>query len=147
MPELVEEFIHLYQDLYEPAAYLKRAFEETSHMAPPPFKRAFRLPQLGEIRAVAVTTFRQGVLYSSRWSFWKDLLFLLVKAPARARTFITACILGEHLFEFRDTVKSELESQLRERRDGGIYDAASRRVVHRMVAEADGPGSAAARLT
>ena len=72
--EIAEEFIHLYNVLYEPEFYLNRTFEYLSRMESLPPKKAFSLPYISEMRALFITLFRQGVLYPSRLTFWKSFL-------------------------------------------------------------------------
>ncbi|MBI5249081.1 MAG: DUF4070 domain-containing protein [Desulfomonile tiedjei] len=67
-----------------------------------------------ELRAVLITFFRQGVLYPSRFTFWKYHFGALLKFPRRLRYFISACIVGEHYYEYRQTISDELESQMAE---------------------------------
>jgi len=110
--EIVEEFIHLYNVLYDPEFYLNRSFEYLSRMESPPPKKAFSLPSISELRAVFITLFRQGLLYPSRLTFWKFFLRGLLRFPQRFRYFLSACVVGEHYYEYRRTIEIELETQL-----------------------------------
>jgi radical SAM superfamily enzyme YgiQ (UPF0313 family) len=110
--EIAREFIHLYNVLYDPESYLKRSFEHLSRMETIPPKKAFSMPYASELRAVLIAFFRQGVLYPSRFTFWKLLFRAMLKFPQRLRYFISACIVGEHYYAYRQTIREELESQL-----------------------------------
>lgn len=112
--EIAGEFIHLYNALYDPEFYLNRSFEYLSRMESPPPKKAFSLPYISELRAVFITLFRQGVLYPSRLTFWKFFFRGLLRFPKRFRYFLSACIVAEHYYEYRQTIRDELESQLAE---------------------------------
>jgi radical SAM superfamily enzyme YgiQ (UPF0313 family) len=115
--EIVKEFIHLYQVFYEPEFFLERTFKHFSHMRPSPIKKPFSLPYLLELRAALVTIFRQGVLYSCRWKFWKYFLKAMFKFQRfRFDQFVSACVVGEHYFEFRHTVKERLLEKLEQER-------------------------------
>lgn len=113
MKEIVEEFIELYDVLYDYGFYHERAFRHYESMGPYPVKKGFLPPYLSEIRAVAITMFRQGLLYPSRWNFWRYLLTGLMKFPKRLPHFITACVVAEHYHDYRETVRTRLEEGLR----------------------------------
>jgi hypothetical protein len=110
--DIVEEFIHVYEVLYEPKAFVERAFEHYRRMSPPKVKRALRMPQLSELRALAITLFRQGLVFQSRRTFWKFLLKALWSYPDRIDRFLTACVVSEHYYDFRDTICREVRGQL-----------------------------------
>jgi len=113
MREIVDEFINLYQVLYDPGFYLERTFRHIAGMKPSPVKRSFSIPSLLELRAVIITLYKQGMCYASRWKFWKyfftAMFFLKGK---RFERFVSACVMGEHYFEFRETVKKKLRENL-----------------------------------
>jgi radical SAM superfamily enzyme YgiQ (UPF0313 family) len=106
--DIAREFIHVYNVLYDPEFYLNRSLEYLSRMESKPPKKAFSLPYASELKAVFVTLFRQGVLYPSRFFFWKCFFKALVKIPGRFRYFISACIVAEHYYEYRQTIEDEL---------------------------------------
>jgi len=110
--EIAEEFIHLYSVLYEPKFYLERSFECLSRMESPPPKKAFSPPYAWELKAVFIALFRQGVLYPSRFTFWRFFWKALVKFPRRFRFFLSACIVAEHYYEYCHTIKTELAAQV-----------------------------------
>ncbi len=126
---IVREFVRSYDALYDSGAYLDRTYNHFRKMGRVPFKKGFSAPKPSEIRAVLITLFRQGVLYKSRWKFWKYFFSSLVRFPDRSRQYLASCVTGEHYFEFRHTVKRELEAELEH------IDA---------EAEADDPGAHAA---
>jgi len=110
--EIVEEYIYVYRTLYEPREYIKRVYECFSVMDPPKIKKFFRLPYMKELRAVVVTTLRQGLLYPSRNTFWKYFFKALWNFPDRFDRYITACVEAEHYFDFRQTIYREIEFQM-----------------------------------
>jgi radical SAM superfamily enzyme YgiQ (UPF0313 family) len=112
MREIVKEFTSLYDVLYDPEAFLERTFRHFSLMKGQPPKQNFSMPYPGEIRAVAITLIRQGVLYPSRFKFWKYMFAALWKFPARFRHFLASCITAEHYYEYRRTIQKELENRL-----------------------------------
>ncbi|MDQ1238986.1 MAG: hypothetical protein QG577_1171 [Thermodesulfobacteriota bacterium] len=112
--EIVEEYIYVYRTLYEPKEFIKRAYECFALMDPPKIKKPFQLPYLLELRAVAITILRQGLLYPSRNTFWKYFFKALWNFPARFDRYITACVEAEHYFDFRETIYREIQSQMRD---------------------------------
>jgi radical SAM superfamily enzyme YgiQ (UPF0313 family) len=118
LQQIVDEFIHLYEALYEPGAYLGRVFHFLERMRAPSFPRPFSLPSLYELRAVLIVLFRQGGLYASRRQFWRYLFTVLRKFPARLPDFIMLLIKGEHYFDFRRTIVRELRRQMARIEDG-----------------------------
>ncbi len=112
MEEIVREFTDLYDELYAPEAFLERLFNHFSLMETVPPVQDGGLPYAGEIRAVAITLFRQGILYPSRWKFWKYLLLAIMKFPKRFRHFLASCITAEHYFEYRRTIRKLVQNSL-----------------------------------
>ena len=83
-------------------------------MQPSPLKKPFFLHHPLELRAVLITIFRQGVLYPCRWKFWKYFLKAMFRfQKCRFDQFVAVCVMGEHYFEFRNTVKEKLLEKLK----------------------------------
>jgi hypothetical protein len=111
--EIVEEFIRLYDVLYDPGSFLKRTYRHFSRMKPSPVEKGFVLPSRCELQAVAITIFKQGFLYSCRWKFWKYFFAAMFKFQRRRfELFIATCVMGEHYFEFRKTIREQLQEGL-----------------------------------
>lgn len=112
--EIVEEFIRLYERLYDPSFYLEQTLKHFLDMDPLKVKKPFSLPRLNEIRALLIMFFRQGVQYPSRHQFWKTLLTAAVAIPDRLPLFLSLCVELEHYSEYRRTIARELRRQLAE---------------------------------
>lgn len=121
MRQIVGEFIRLYEVLYDPESYQERAFQHISRMKPAPIKKGFSLPLFSELRAVAITLFRQGVKPSYRGKFWKLFLTGIVRFPKNFHHFLSACIVGEHLYEYRKTIKDKLNTSLAQNEEIAPY--------------------------
>ena len=111
--QIVEEFLHLYDVLYEREFYLKRTFNHFLRMVPASINRHFPPLSFSEILAVLTTLLRQGVLYPSRWTFWRYFIAGLLKFPKRIRHFISYCVVLEHYYEYRQTIKENLAARVR----------------------------------
>jgi hypothetical protein len=109
--EIMEEVVNLYEELYEPGFFLQRTYEHFRAMRPLPFKRPFSIPRMEELKTVAITFFRQGVLYRSRLKFWKYLIKALIHFPKRIDLYASACISGEHFFEYRRNIREQWEAR------------------------------------
>ncbi len=111
--EIVEEFIDCFWNLYEPLAYLKRTFRYFTNMKGrrPQIKYHISWHELGLLRAV---TWRQGVVRSTRFRFWWQLIALALRKPHLLYDYFYTLSIGEHFFNFRHEVKAKLEAQLAE---------------------------------
>ena len=113
LEEIANEFVDLYDNLYEPEAYLERAYHHLAVMDPP-ITLPFKMPYPWELRAVGIMIYRNGVLYPTRFKFWKYFLKALWKFPTRLDRFITSLIVAEHYYEFKNEIHSSIQSQLKE---------------------------------
>jgi radical SAM superfamily enzyme YgiQ (UPF0313 family) len=109
--DIMEEVVHLYEVLYDTESYLGRVYRCLLHMRPPPIRKTFRLPAPEQLRAVAITFFRQGIKRSTRRVFWKYLIMALLRFPARIDRYVMACISGEHYHEFRSAIRARWEAR------------------------------------
>ncbi|GAX39485.1 radical SAM domain-containing protein [Tolypothrix sp. NIES-4075] len=109
--EIVTEYIDCFWNLYEPLPYLKRTFRHFMMMNGwrPKIKRRFTWH---EMRLFPVVCYRQGVVRSTRFLFWKQLSAIALQKPHLFYDYFVALSLGEHFFTFRHEVKAQLEAQL-----------------------------------
>ena len=114
LEEIANEFINLYRSLYKPETYINRAYHHFAKMNPPPYKQPFKLLYVWELRAVAITIFRNGALYPTRFMFWKYLFKALWNFPTRIDRFVVSLITAEHYYEFKNEIHSSIKSQLKE---------------------------------
>jgi radical SAM superfamily enzyme YgiQ (UPF0313 family) len=112
LEEIANEFINLYRSLYKPETYIKRAYHHFAKMNPPRYKQPFKLLYVWELRAVAITIFRNGALYPTRLMFWKYLLKALWNFPTRIDRFVVALITAEHYYDFKAKIDNSVKSQL-----------------------------------
>jgi len=110
--QIVEEFIRLYDVLYQPEAFLDRTYQHFLRMERTPLKRRFAFPTHRERCAVGITVFRQGVLYPSRWKFWRLFIKALYHFPRRFPQYLSSCVMAEHYYEYRETIKAKLGAKL-----------------------------------
>ena len=118
--EIVEEFINIYDVLYQPESYLERLYGHFRNMKTRHVKKGFFPPYIPELKAVAHTLFKLGVLSPCRWKFWKYLVMALLKFPRRLRYYVASCVFAGHFFEYRETIQSQLRVELT--RDAHLYE-------------------------
>jgi radical SAM superfamily enzyme YgiQ (UPF0313 family) len=111
--QLTQEVINIYESLYDPKSYYRRAFEEFSLMKPRRLKKPPRLPSWAQLRALLLTLGRQGILNASRWSFWKYFFKGLWSFSERFEYFMHTLILFEHHDDFRKTITKSIANELR----------------------------------
>ncbi|MBW4613994.1 MAG: B12-binding domain-containing radical SAM protein [Desmonostoc vinosum HA7617-LM4] len=111
LEEIVTEFINCFWNLYEPLSYLKRTYRHFTLMAGrrPAIKRQLTWH---EVRLFPAICWRQGVVRSTRWRFWWQLVAIALQKPHLFYDYFVALSFGEHFFTFRHEVKALLEKQL-----------------------------------
>lgn len=114
LEEIANELVAVYDTLYKPETYMTRAYHHFAEMDPPRHKKPFKLPYIWELRASAITIFRNGVLYTTRVLFWKYFFKALWKFPTRFDRFIVSLIVAEHYYDFKNKIRSGIKSQLTE---------------------------------
>ncbi len=114
LEEIANEFVAVYSSLYKPETYIERAYNHFAEMKPPEYKKPFKRPYLWELRATAITIFRNGIVYSTRFLFWKYFFKALWKFPTRFDRFLVSLIVAEHYYDFKNKIRSGIQSQLTE---------------------------------
>lgn len=112
LAQIVDEFILLYDILYEPTAYLKRTTAYFARMQPLKLPKALSLPSHYQVRAVLLLVLRQGILKPSRRQFWKSLITAAWNFPERLRFFLSLCVKLEHYSQYRQTIATVLRQQM-----------------------------------
>jgi radical SAM superfamily enzyme YgiQ (UPF0313 family) len=118
--EVMAEYFHLWEHLYEPRHFMTRAYQFILRMRPtraamaknqgvprpqhpsapkpqPPLK-----DQLYSLLALLSLCWRRGVLPSYRWQFWQQLLGVYRRNPSRLIKYLTTLGLGEDMFNLRE---------------------------------------------
>jgi hypothetical protein len=111
--EIADEFIETFWNLYEPMPYLKRTFKHFMMMEGWRAKYQRTLTK-SEIQFLMSICWRQGVLGSTRFVFWQQLITMVRLKPNLLYDYLIALGVGEHFFKFRHEVREEIESELAE---------------------------------
>ncbi|MBD2138688.1 B12-binding domain-containing radical SAM protein [Anabaena sp. FACHB-1237] len=111
--EIVREFIDAFWNLYEPLPYLKRTFRHFMMMEGWQAKYQRNLTK-AEWNFLMAIFWRQGVLRSTRFVFWWQLIVMAWRKYDLLYDYLIALGAGEHFFKFRHEVKVQLEIELAE---------------------------------
>ncbi|BAU41892.1 B12-binding domain-containing radical SAM protein [Leptolyngbya sp. O-77] len=109
--EIAREYIDAFWSIYDPMNFMKRTFRHFRMMngwrakSDRPFTRT-------EWRLFSALCWRQGVLRSTRFRFWWQLLAIALTKPRLLYDYLVALGTGEHFFQYRHVVKAQLEAQL-----------------------------------
>jgi|UniRef100_A0A7V6DR48 radical SAM superfamily enzyme YgiQ (UPF0313 family) len=128
--EILAEFFRMVDRLYEPSAYLARAYRSILAMRPTRSAMAAKngksLPAAGPARQKTPTNYlndlrrflrlswSQGVKSSCRGQFWRQLYGIWQQNPSRLLRYIRLCAWGEDFFLFRKAMhrhKASLPAQ------------------------------------
>jgi radical SAM superfamily enzyme YgiQ (UPF0313 family) len=119
--EITEEYIDAFWEIYEPMPYLKRAFRHFMMMKGWRGKTNRPITKK-EINLFLAICKRQGVIRSTRFRFWWQLLTIAIVKPQLLYDYLTSLGIGEHFFHFRHEVKAQLQSQLAELKNTNQQD-------------------------
>ncbi len=109
--DIVHEYINAFWQIYEPLPYLKRTFRHFMMMSGWRGKTD-RPITATEMRLFWALCWRQGMLRSTRFRFWWQLVAIAILKPRLLYDYIVALGAGEHFFDYRNVVKAQLEGQL-----------------------------------
>ncbi len=116
LEEVVDEFVRSYEVLYDPANYLDRTFKHFLKMNPSPVKKKIQRPPWGDLlRGLLVMLYKHGVVYQTRWKFWRYLVAAILKFPGKLPQYLGTCVLLEHYQEYRWTVRRKLYDKMVDR--------------------------------
>jgi len=109
--ELTQEYIQAFWHLYEPMPYLKRTFHHFRLMNG---WRGFSQRPLTrhEWQLFKAICWRQGIVRSTRFRFWWQLLVMALTKPRLLYDYLTTLGVGEHFFSYRHIVREQLWQQL-----------------------------------
>ncbi len=127
--QIMAEYHQVWETIYEPRRYLERAYRFFLEMRPtrealarrrgltlpplpvPPAKLPLRR-KLRDCYVFLVFSWRLGVVSSTRWQYWRQLLGLVKRNPSRLMGYFVSCARGEPMFSLRNLLHKRLtESQ------------------------------------
>ncbi len=107
--EILEEYLQAWEYLYEPSRFLARAYRQ--HLAMDPIRKGQAIQgwskvTIKDLRLLMHHIWRQGIVASHRWQFWRQLFGILFKNPSRFGHYLECCAIGlAFIVTHRRTVK------------------------------------------
>jgi radical SAM superfamily enzyme YgiQ (UPF0313 family) len=118
LEEIAREYVEAFWELYEPSKFLDRAYRHYRILGeatyPKKGKRAKKATDWIAIRAVLTIFWRQGLVRSTRWQFWRNLWNMWRFNPGGISPYLSVCAQIEHFAEYRTIVREQIEAQLAE---------------------------------
>ncbi|RJR47001.1 MAG: DUF4070 domain-containing protein [Deltaproteobacteria bacterium] len=127
--DIMEEYFHLWENLYEPRNFLKRAFQFIHRIRPtraalakkqgvplPPSKPAAKPPlidQIYSLRVLLALCWRRGVLPPYRRQYWRQFLGVYRENPSRMIKYLKILGMGEDMFNLREVMLQHREDYQR----------------------------------
>lgn len=123
--EIEHEFVNLWNHVYDPSNFLTRTYNYYLTMRPTrkamaklrgvkvlkngPHERPTVSRAILDVSRFIRLCWRQGVISSARIQYWKQFFGILGKNPSRFVQYLTACAMGEDMFELRRKILAEAE--------------------------------------
>jgi radical SAM superfamily enzyme YgiQ (UPF0313 family) len=123
--DITREYIDAFWQIYEPMPYLKRTFRHFRMMNGWRGKHRRPVTQT-ELRLFSAICWRQGVLRSTRFRFWWQLVAIALSKPQLIYDYFVALGAGEHFFKYRHEVNAQLTVQLQ------AIESRQQRVKHQL---------------
>jgi radical SAM superfamily enzyme YgiQ (UPF0313 family) len=116
LEEIAYEYMDAFDELYEPSKFLDRTYRHflTLGEATYPDKGKGRKKPIGwiVIQAFLIICWRQGVVRSTRWQFWRNLWSMLQVNPGGVSSYLAVCAQIEHFLEYRGIVREQIGAQV-----------------------------------
>jgi hypothetical protein len=123
--QVMAEYHQVWKTIYEPRRYLERAYRFFLKMRPtraalarrrgktlpapavPPAKKPL-WRKLRECYVFLMFSWRLGIISSTRWQYWWQLLSLAKRNPSRLIDYLVCCARGEQIFYLRNVLRQRL---------------------------------------
>lgn len=109
--DIATEYVNAFWQLYDPVTYLDRIFNYYMKLGDVKNAQSLR-PSWKTIRALGLILGKQGIIASTRWQFWRNLILVLLKKPRQLEIYLTLCAYLEHFTEYRFIVREQIYTQL-----------------------------------
>jgi radical SAM superfamily enzyme YgiQ (UPF0313 family) len=121
LEDIAREYVDAFWRLYEPEKFLDRTYRHYRLLGEANYPKKTRTKEItGDskkvswvtIRAFLTIAWRQGVVRSTRWKFWWNLVQMLRHNPGGVSSYLAVCAQIEHFLEYRYIVRDQIEAQL-----------------------------------
>jgi radical SAM superfamily enzyme YgiQ (UPF0313 family) len=114
--QVISEYLKVWTTAYEPRRFLERTYRyfldmrptrattarlQGTPLSPTEAPKSLR-QQLSDAYAFLSFSWQFGVVYPTRWQYWRQLLGIWRKNPSRVINYLSICGLGEDMFDYRD---------------------------------------------
>ena len=123
--QIMAEYHKVWDTIYEPRRYLERAYRFFLGMRPTRAAlargRGLTLPSLAvppakvplwrtlrDYYVFLVFSWRLGIISSTRWQYWRQIMSLVRRNPSRLKGYLASCARGEQMFYLRDVLRQRL---------------------------------------
>ncbi len=108
---IAREYIDGFCRLYDPETYLDRVFRYFMKLGIPKYYGKRKIDSKS-IFALLTICWRQGVVRSTRWKFWHNLIQVIRRSPRLVTSYFIVCAYLEHFIEYRQIVRDKINAQL-----------------------------------
>ena len=115
--EIANEYIQAFWQLYDPHVFLDRTYRCFLKLGHAEISTPFKMPDIKDLKALAIVIWRQGFQRSTRWKFWHHLFSIIKNNTPVWEHYLTVCAHNEHFLQYRQIVRQEIEAQLQEYKD------------------------------
>lgn len=123
--QIIAEYLKVWDTIYEPRRFLARTYRfflgmrptrsatarrqgKTLPPAAAPKARAPRGQKIKDIYMFLTLSWQLGIVGSTRWQYWRQLLGILRKNPSRKIGYLVTLVRGEDIFHLRDLIRQRL---------------------------------------
>jgi radical SAM superfamily enzyme YgiQ (UPF0313 family) len=114
LPDLLAGTKRMLLTLYDPHRFYERVFDSLERLQLQPEQRAPALSLLYLLRVLFKSLWRQGVLSSYRWAYWRFLRRLVIRwglDPQKRRLGFELALSGHHFISYARYVAETLEAE------------------------------------
>lgn len=114
LAEIASEYVEAFWNMYEPADYLRRCWQQCLRINPNPrLKQNMYFPPGKGIKLLAQLCWHQGWQRSEiRSQFWQKLWLIIRQKPQFINMYLGLCAAGEHFWEYRVLARERISKQL-----------------------------------
>ncbi|NEO84528.1 MAG: DUF4070 domain-containing protein, partial [Spirulina sp. SIO3F2] len=114
--DIAREYVDGFWALYDPQKFLDRTFRCYQILGQanyPKKEKKIKKPfDWQVVKAGLIVLWSQGVVRSTRWTFWPYLFWMVRHNSGGLLSYLTICSQIEHFLEYRQLVKDGIEEQL-----------------------------------
>ena len=111
LEDIAREYVNGFWTLYDPGQYLDRTYRHYMKLGIPKHVIKRKMDPK-TIKALLTLCWRQGILGSTRWKFWYNMIRIYLRSPRLVPLYFISCAYIEHFTEYRQMVRDKINAQL-----------------------------------